>query len=348
MAKRREVARIQRGALTAVEAEELFATVDETGHTDEETARKQRHRRKELGRGVDIDPLSEADPSGSNVEKVITATAVGFVVVFFLIVVVTQVATGIARRTGTANLASDVTVTTVATALDKGVEWGNGFTQFPERFSVQKADENTHNIEVTVVDTSSKDVLEAFAGSQIQAAALSVNALLNPNIDTVTYHVNVYVNDEGKFQTAKFFGLIKPQGTMKTLMTFVWTKTTTETGVRFDCAITGLDAETQEQLSDAITTPLTPSAIIGNLLGTTELGGAAKNSESSSTAQGSTENSSSTDASGGTDPRSQTEESSSQSEGDKQTTSAETNASPSDHDSSSGDANASGTGVSGN
>ena len=39
MAQRKERARIQRGALTAEEAEKLFATVDETGHTNEETAR---------------------------------------------------------------------------------------------------------------------------------------------------------------------------------------------------------------------------------------------------------------------------------------------------------------------
>jgi hypothetical protein len=273
MAQRRERARIQRGALTAEEAEKLFATVDETGHTNEETARKQRKRRKEVGQGVDVDPLSDADPSGSNVEKVITKTAVGFVVIFLAIVVVSQVTYGFARRASTANLAEAANVTNVASALRGGVEWGNGFTQFPEVFSVQEADENTHRIEVTVTDTSSKDALEAFAGSQIQATALAVNSLLNPNINTLIYHVNVHVGDDGKYETSQLFGFLKPKGEIKTIMTFIWTKATTESGgVRFNCTITGVDQDMQEQLRENVTSSFTPSAILSSVLGDDKTG----------------------------------------------------------------------------
>ena len=268
MAQRKERARIQRGALTAEEAEKLFATVDETGHTNEETARMQRKRRKEVGQAVDVDPLSDADPSGSNVEKVITKTAVSFVVIFLVIVVVSQVSCGLARRASTANLAAATNVPNVASALRGGVEWGNGFTQFPEDFTVQEADENTHRVEVSVTDTSSKDALEAFAGSQIQATALAVNSLLNPNINTVIYHVNVHVAGDGTYENAKLFGFLKPTSEVKTIMTFIWTKTTTDQGgVRFNCTITGVDEDMQNRLRENITSSFTPNAILSALSG---------------------------------------------------------------------------------
>lgn len=285
MPKKREGARIQKGSLSAQEAEKLFATVDETGHTNEETAKKQHKRRREVGQGVDVDPLSDADPSGSNVEKVITKTAVAFVAIFLAVVVVLQVSYGIARRASTANLAEAVNVTNVASALRGGVEWGNGFTQFPEEFQVQEADENTHRIEVTVTDTSSEDALEAFAGSQIQANALAVNALLNPNINTVIYHVNVHMDEKGNFQNAKFFGFIKPTGEVKTIMTFIWTKTTTSDGeVRFNCTITGVDADMQAKLKESITSAFTPITFISNVLeGTSSTDSNSKNTSGEST-----------------------------------------------------------------
>ena len=71
-----EMARRQTNALTGDEAEKLFETVDETGHSNEEVARRERSRRKEKGTGVDSDPLSADDPSGSNVGKVSAKTAV--------------------------------------------------------------------------------------------------------------------------------------------------------------------------------------------------------------------------------------------------------------------------------
>jgi hypothetical protein len=255
-------ARVEKGALTPDEAEQLFSTVDETGHSNESQALNQRRRRREKGHGVDIDPLSEEDPSGSTVEKTITRTATSFVLIFLAAVILAQVSCGVVRRINTANLSENANVTTVASALRGGVEWGNGFTQFPEDFTVQEADENTHRIEVTVVDTSSKTALECFAGSQIQATALSVNALLNPNINTVIYHVNVHLDENGNFRTAEFFNFLKPTGDVTSFMTFIWTKTTTSSGgVRFDCTITGVDDTTAEELKSAISS----SSIISNI-----------------------------------------------------------------------------------
>ncbi len=270
MRKKREIARVQSHALDAKNAEILFATVDETGHTNAETAKKQRLRRRRFGNAVAVDPLSTEDPSGSNIEHVIAITAVSFVVIFFVLVVVSQVAIGVIRRNSTANLATEVSVKAVGSAMSGGVEWGNGFTQFPERFSVEEADENTHRIEVTVTDTTSKDLLEVFAGSQIQAAALSINSLLNPNINTVIYHVQVYFNENNKLQHSNLFGILPPQGTPRTLITFIWTKTITDNGVRFHCTIKGVDKEIADKLRANITSSFTPNTIIGQVFGTVD------------------------------------------------------------------------------
>lgn len=250
MAKKYEIARIQKGALNADEAEALFAKVDETGHTDEERARRERRHRKEKGASVDVDPLAGDDPSGSNVEKVIARTAVGFVLLFLLGVVVFQVGFGVIRRANTANLSENANVRTVASALRGGVEWGNGFTQFPEQFTVLEADENTGRVEVSVTDTSSGDAVECFASSQIQSTALAINALLNPKINAVIYHVNVRVDDAGQFQKAQFFGFLMPAGQVRNFMTFVWTKT--DTG--WACTVTGLDDTTTALLKDKLKT----------------------------------------------------------------------------------------------
>ena len=146
-AERSRFARRQKGALDADAAEELFTKVDETGHPNEERAALERARRQGGAAAVDVDPLSGSDPSGSNIEKVITKTAVLFVLIFLVIVVLMQVSCGVIRRANTANLTESVTVRSVASALRGGVEWGNGFTQFPEDFSVQEADENTGRVE---------------------------------------------------------------------------------------------------------------------------------------------------------------------------------------------------------
>lgn len=244
---------------TDEEVEALFATVDETGHSNAKVAEKERKHRRKHGVGVQIDPLSGMDPSGSNVGQVIARTAVAFVVVILVVIVAAQVFFGLARRASTANLSRSVSVSSVTSALKGGVEWGGGFTQFPEDFTVQEADESTGRIEVSVTDTSSENELEAFAGSQIQASALSVNALLNPNINTVIYHVNVHVGEDGKFQTAALFGFLQPTGDLKPFMTFIWTKSVSASGgFNFFCTITGLDEQTTQNLRDKISTePIT-------------------------------------------------------------------------------------------
>ena len=242
-----------RRTLNAQEAEELFSTVDETGHTNEETAKRQRSRRSQGHHGVEVDPLSDKDPSGSNLSEVMSRTATIILAVFFLGIVSLQVSCGVARRVSTESLGDQVSISTVVSAMNNGVEWGNGFTQFPEDFSVQEADENTHRIEVTVTDTTSSDVLGVFSSSQIQAAALATNALMNPDINTVIYNVNVHVDKNGKIQKSQLLGYLKPTGEVKSLMTFVWTKTSTSQGVRFNCSITGVDAATEKQLRGSIT-----------------------------------------------------------------------------------------------
>ena len=267
MARNVEVTRTMRGALSGDEAEELFAEVDETGHPNKERAKKQHSRRKEKGTSVEVDPLAGEDPSGADTDRVITRTAVIFVSAFLAIVVLAQVGWGYVRRVTTSTLAEDASMRSLVSALGMGVEWGGGFTQFPSEFTVQEADENTHRIEVTVTDSDSSSELEAFATAQVQASALSVNALLNPNIDTVVYHVKVRRDDEGRFQKSALFGFLRPTGAATPFMTFVWTKTAAEDGVVFDCSITGVDSMTQERLHEAITSKSTPATIINYVIG---------------------------------------------------------------------------------
>ena len=187
-------------APTPDEVEAIFSDVDETGHTNASKARKERTRRRARKAAVEVDPLSGDDPSGSNVGKTMTRAAIAVLIVLLVAVVVSQVACGLVRRAGTAQLAEHVDSASVNTALRNGVEWGDGFTQFPEDYTVLEANEESGTIEVSVVDTASKNELECLAGSQIQAAALSVNALLNPNINQVIYHVDVHI--DGSFEAA--------------------------------------------------------------------------------------------------------------------------------------------------
>lgn len=240
---------IKKQALTPEEVEALFADVDETGHTNASKARKEHSRRRAKMSAVEVDPLSGDDPSGSGVGKVMERAALITIIVLLLAVVLTQVACGVIRRAGTAALAESADVKSVAAALRNGVEWGDGFTQFPQDFSVQEADENTGRIEVSVVDTSSSDELTCLSSSQIQASALAVNALLNPSIKQVVYHVNVHLDDDGNFEQQSFFGFLKPTGEVHQFATFVWTKSVTSSGsINFRCTITGIDADTAESL----------------------------------------------------------------------------------------------------
>lgn len=248
-----DISGVSPSALSAAEAEELFRKVDNSGHTDEESAERQRRHRKEYGHGVDVDPLSLDDPSGSNIGKVITRVAIALMVAFVGMIIVVQVYVGYARGKNTANLSGNANVRTVADALAGGVEWGNGFTQFPAIFSVQEADQNTGHIEVTVVDTTSANALVCFSDSQIQATAFSATSLLNPHIDTVIYHVKVHMDDEGHMQRQSLFGYLRPTGDLTPFMTFIWSKNTSRDGqIRFTCTITGVDAELQDTLRSQI------------------------------------------------------------------------------------------------
>lgn len=267
MARSSEVKRDPQGSLSAEQAEELFSTVDETGHTNEETARRQHKLRMERGESVEIDPLAGEDPSGADTDRRITRFAIAFVSTFLLLVMLIQVGWGYVRRVTTTTLAENASMRSVVSALNMGVEWGGGFTQFPSEFTVQEADERTHRIEVTVTDSGSSSELEAFSTAQVQASALSVNALLNPNIDTVVYNVRVRRDEAGRFLKAQLFGFLRPTGSATPFMTFVWTKAASDDGVRFNCSITGVDAVTQARLHDAITSKSTPATIINQVIG---------------------------------------------------------------------------------
>ena len=249
MTRRYDFNRSPRNSLTPEQAEELFSKVDNSGHTNAKRAEKQRARRKKYGHGVEVDPLSTDDPSGSNVGKIISRVSVAIVVAMAATIIFIMWYSNNALSKNTANLSNDVSVRSVADALSGGVEWGGGFTQFPQEFSVQEADQNTGRIEVSVTDTESENALMCFSTSQMQATALSVASLLNPQIDTVIYHVYVRVDEEGNLQRSTMFGFAQPTGDLTPFMTFIWTKNTTSDGVvRFNCTVSGMDEDLQDTL----------------------------------------------------------------------------------------------------
>ena len=196
----------EKNPLTPEEVTELFSEIDASGVLDPTLAKKRTERMREkeaaakrgdkaalaqlrsedrASQTKQIDPLSEDDPSGSQVSHTITKTAMAVVIGILVLIVGMQIGYGVMRRLNTANLSESVSVDTVSTALKGGLEWGNGFTQFPLDFSVDEADERTGTVEVTVLDTSSANELELLSNGQIQAAALATNALLNDKIDRV-------------------------------------------------------------------------------------------------------------------------------------------------------------------
>lgn len=230
--------------LSGDEAEELFSTLDETGHPNVDVAREQHERRAHKQTPREIDPLSNEDPSGATTDRTIRRTAVAFVLITLVVIMLAQTSCGVIRRVSTAHLSKEVSVTSVSRSLQNGIEWGNGYTSFPDEFSVEQADENSGIVEVSVVDVSSANAAECFSSSQVQASALSINALLNPNIHAVIYHVKVRTDEQGNFLHNTMFGFLRPVGTLRSFMTFVWTKNTSEQGVNFTCRITGLDEQT--------------------------------------------------------------------------------------------------------
>ena len=246
--------------LTPEEVKQLFSEIDERGVVDPNRRARERKRSEALN----IDPLSGEDPSGSKVGLTITRAAVGFVVVVLVAIVGSQLWFGISRRLNTANLSESVTVASVERALKGGVEWGSGYTQFPEEFTIQEADETTGVIEVTVVDTTSENELQLLAGSQIQATAFATNALLNEKIDTVIYNVSVHRADDGSFQTSSFFGFLRPTGPLTSVVSFTWTKNASATGEGdWECHITGIDSEMAANLEEQLNST---SSVVDTLL----------------------------------------------------------------------------------
>lgn len=268
----------KRRPLTADEATELFSELDDSGVVDPLRARDASRRRavrdkarKEGGEEAvsqledderrrsrrthqKVDPLSMDDPSGSKVGEAITRTALICIIGVLVFVLGMQIVYGVGRRLNTANLSERTTVETVEHAMESGVEWGNGFTQFPEEFTVEEADERTGVVEVSVVDTSSKNELELLSNSQIQAAALATNALLNDKINRVMYNVFVRVDDDGNFVHDSFFGFIKGQGTQRAMLTFIWTKEIAAgtSNIDWELRIVGMDDETAAKIQEQV------------------------------------------------------------------------------------------------
>jgi len=200
-----------------------------------------------------IDPLSEDDPSGSQVSHTITKTAMAVVIGILVLIVGMQIGYGVMRRLNTANLSESVSVDTVSTALKGGLEWGNGFTQFPLDFTVDEADERAGTVEVTVLDTSSANELELLSNGQIQAAALATNALLNDKIDRVVYNVHAYINEDSRIQHDSFFGMFPARGHQSAILTFVWTKSSSNaTSIDWKMRIVSMDDTIAERIQKQV------------------------------------------------------------------------------------------------
>ncbi len=257
------------------EVTELFLEVDASGLVEPESPAARAARRRRAAEAAaagdeaaleqiasaahkahskDVDPLSADDPSGSTVGQAINRAAIAVCVAIIVIIVGMQAGYGIVRRLNTANLSENVTTESVTTALTGGVEWGNGFTQFPQRFTVDVADESAGTVEVTVVDTSSKNELDLLSNGQIQAAALATNALLNSKINRVVYNVCAYVDDDNNIQHDKFFGMLPAGGKEHAILTFVWTKPNSETSNSIDwqMRIVGMDDEITSRIQKQV------------------------------------------------------------------------------------------------
>lgn len=268
----------KRHQLTPEETAELFSELDETGVVDPLRAKDREARRREVkdaekaggaaavenllgldrtrrrARAAKIDPLSNEDPSGSKTGEAISRTAIFAIIGVLVFIVGMQVVYGINRRLSTANLSESANRESVEHAMSSGVEWGNGFTQFPSEFTVDEADEKTGQIQVSVVDTDSKNELEMFSNSQIQASALATNALLNDKIDRVVYNVYALVDDSGAFQHDSFFGFLKASGTRRAMLTFVWTKSQSNgmSYIDWELKIVGMDDQMAEQIQKQV------------------------------------------------------------------------------------------------
>lgn len=264
--------------MTPDEAEELFSELDASGVLDPDRAaaregrakrrlfmrrtagatavaeREAADRERSRARAGKIDPLSEQDPSGSQVGKTISRTAVVVILGVFVFVLGMQIVYGVSRRLNTANLSDRTNSETVEHAMESGVEWGNGFTQFPQDFTVDEASEKTGVVEVSVVDTDSRNELELLSNSQIQASALATNALLNEKIDRVVYNVYALVDESGAFQHDSLFGFIPARGARRAMLTFVWTKSQSSVPANIDweLKIIGMDDDLAEAIQEQV------------------------------------------------------------------------------------------------
>ena len=260
------------------EAEELFSELDASGVLDPDRAaaregrakrrlfmrrtagatavaeREAADRERSRARAGKIDPLSEQDPSGSQVGKTISRTAVVVILGVFVFVLGMQIVYGVSRRLNTANLSDRTNSETVEHAMESGVEWGNGFTQFPRDFTVDEASEKTGVVEVSVVDTDFRNELELLSNSQIQASALATNALLNEKINRVVYNVYALVDESGAFQHDSLFGFIPARGARRAMLTFVWTKSQSSVPANIDweLKIIGMDDDLAEAIQEQV------------------------------------------------------------------------------------------------
>ena len=279
MAKKRQ--------LTPEEVTELFSEVDASGVVDSSRVKTRKKRlaswraARKAGDGEaeerlteedrrsrtgnTVDPLSDEDPSGSKVGNTISRFGVAFIMGIIVLVVGMQVGYGVMRRLNTANLSDTVNVETVSRAIDGGLEWGNGFTQFPSEFSVDEADERTGEVEVSVVSTDAANELELFSNSQIEAAALATNALLNDNINRVVYNVSALVDDDGNIVSEGPFSFLPARGTERQIFTFIWTKNKSEasSNIDWELRIIGMDEDIagriQKQVNSVSSLIETPS-----------------------------------------------------------------------------------------
>lgn len=256
--------------LTPDEVVELFSELDESGVIDPDPSRAKRAGRRAATR-ASVDPLSAQDPSGSQVGRTISRTA-GLVIVGVLVLILgMQIIYGVSRRLNTANLSERANVDTVTHAMESGVEWGNGFTQFPTTFTVDEADEKAGTVEVSVVDTDSRNELELLSNSQIQASALATNALLNDKINRVVYNVYTLVDDNGNFQHDRLFGFLPAAGTRRAMLTFIWTKSQSgaTSNIDWELKIIGMDDDTaaaiQKQVNSVSSLTEKPGASQGDL-----------------------------------------------------------------------------------
>lgn len=268
----------KRHNMTPDEAEELFSELDASGVLDPDRAaaregrakrrlfmrrtagatavaeREAADRERSRARAGKIDPLSEQDPSGSQVGKTISRTAVVVILGVFVFVLGMQIVYGVSRRLNTANLSDRTNSETVEHAMESGVEWGNGFTQFPRDFTVDEASEKTGVVEVSVVDTDFRNELELLSNSQIQASALATNALLNEKINRVVYNVYALVDESGAFQHDSMFGFIPARGARRAMLTFVWTKSQSSVPANIDweLKIIGMDDDLAEAIQEQV------------------------------------------------------------------------------------------------